>query len=153
MWSAIMPSHRIHLRGPWRFDWSSAKESRAGKIHLPVDWDDLLATGSGRLRLARTFHKPTNLGIKDEVDLVFEEWPGSWAVSLNTHPIGQIHDSSVASPARITVTALLLATNEISAECQIEPSAVAKTGRGLVGDLVLEIRSAVKAPVLGLNHG
>jgi hypothetical protein len=137
-----MPSHRIRLRGPWRFEWTSAKESQVRKIHLPADWDDLLATGSGRLRLARTFHKPTNLGLKDEVDLVFEEWPGSWAVSLNAHPIRQIHDSSAGSPARITVTALLLATNEISAETQIEPAAISKTGRGPVGNLVLEIRSA-----------
>lgn len=110
------------------------------KIRLPADWNDLFDACSGRVRLTRKFHRPTNLGPKEEVDLVFEQWPGVWAISLNHRHISEFRDSSPESPQRIAITALLQPTNVLSAETQIEQPAGQKTRRGPMGVIALEIR-------------
>ena len=90
------------------------------KIRLPAEWNELFAGRAGRVCLTRKFHRPTNLGPNEQVDLVFEQWPGVWVVSLNQHCVGELRDASAESPERITITASLESTNELAAETQIE---------------------------------
>lgn len=135
-----MSLHQIHLRGPWELEWCSGVTASAQKIRLPADWNDLFGGRSGRVRLTRKFHRPTNLGPKEEVDLVFQQWPGVWAISLNRRHVAEFRDSSPECPERITITALLQPTNVLSAETQIEQPTDQKTRRGLMGKIALEIR-------------
>ncbi|HUE16107.1 MAG TPA: hypothetical protein VMR25_18190 [Planctomycetaceae bacterium] len=141
-----MSLHRIHLRGPWQLEWNSgakafADKTTVQKIRLPADWNDLFGAFSGRVRLTRVFHQPTNLAPNEKVELVFQEWPGVWAISLNQHHVAEFRDSTPESPQRITITTLLQPTNVLSAETQIEQSAEEKTPRGLMGKIAIEIRA------------
>jgi len=140
-----MSLHRIHLRGPWHLEWNSGAKASVDKttvqkIRLPADWNDLFGALSGRVRLTRVFHRPTNLAPNEEVELVFQDWPGVWAISLNQHHVAEFRDSTPESPERITITALLQPTNVLSAETQIDQPADPKTPRGLMGKLAIEIR-------------
>jgi hypothetical protein len=136
-----MSRHRIQLRGPWQLDWPSGEGKSAQKIRLPAEWNELFSGRSGRVRLTRKFHRPTNLGTSEQVDLLFEQWPGAWIVSLNHHRVGEVRDASSESPGRITITALLESTNVLAAETQIEQSVDPVVRRGLMGKVALEIRS------------
>lgn len=135
-----MSLHRIRLRGPWKLEWTSGEKVSSQKVHLPADWNELFDALCGPVRLTRTFHRPTNLGPKDEVDLVLEQWPGAWAIRLNQRLVAEFQDSFPDSPKRIRITPLLGPTNLLSAESQIESAANEKIRRGLLGKTVLEIR-------------
>jgi hypothetical protein len=136
-----MSVHRINLRGPWKLEHGTVAASSAQKVRLPAEWHDLFRGSSGLVRLTRTFHRPTNLGPEEEVDLIFEQWPGGWTISLNQRPIAEFRDSSVEKPQRITVTALLQPANALSAETQLDDRPGQRTGHCLVGAASLEIRS------------
>ncbi|HEX4073245.1 MAG TPA: hypothetical protein VHX68_18845 [Planctomycetaceae bacterium] len=136
-----MSRHRIQLRGPWQLEWTSEGGESAEKIRLPVEWDELFSGRVGRVCLTRKFHRPTNLGPNEQVDLLFEQWPGVWIVSLNHHRVGEVRDASSESPERITITASLESTNVLAAETQIEQPADPLLRRGLMGKVALEIRS------------
>jgi hypothetical protein len=128
-----MPSaHRIRLDGPWELEWTSGQTSRSRRIRLPADWTELFASGGGLVRVSRRFHEPTNLGPTDEVDLVFENWPGAWVVTINQHRVGEIGDPS---PVRIAISSFLGPANVLTLEGQLEKTA------GRAGQVALEIRS------------
>jgi hypothetical protein len=136
-----MSVHRIQLRGPWQLEWTSAPGESVQKVRLPAEWDDLFAGHSGPVRLTRKFHRPTNLGPNEQVELVFQQWPGIWTISLNQHPVGKFRDSSAERAERITITALLQSTNELAAETLIEQPRDANNRLGLVGQITIEIRN------------
>lgn len=137
-----MPVHRIQLRGPWKLETKSqGAVAFAKKIRLPADWSDLFGGCQGRVCLIRTFHQPTNLGPGDEVDLVFEQWPGRWNVTLNQRPLGQFEDAAAVSPVRMTITALLQPTNVLAVETRFERPIGREAPRGVIGKVALEIRA------------
>lgn len=134
-------AHRIHLRGPWKLELVTDPAATAFKVRLPAEWDELFAGCSGRVRLARTFHRPTNLQSTDVVELVFDEWPGAWAVSLNRQPLAEFRDASAEAPRRLAVTRLLEPTNVLSVETEIAPDSSRDKGQGQFGTVAIEILS------------
>ena len=135
-----MPAHRINLRGPWKLSpGTSAGPER--KVNLPAEWNKLFRSGSGRVRLSRTFHCPTNLGADEVVELVFENWPGPWFISLNQQPIAEFCDASAELPRRIDVTRLLAPTNTLTAETDLAPESGRGSLSGPFGLVALEIRA------------
>jgi hypothetical protein len=141
-----MPVHRINLHGPWKLERGDAADGLAERIRLPVNWEELFAAQAGGaeadgVRLTRTFHRPTNLEPNDEVELVFEHWPGAWSVSFNQRRVGELRDSTLQSPQRIRVTTLLEPTNTLSAEMRFDGRSGHDVGRQPNGQVALEIRS------------
>jgi hypothetical protein len=134
-----MPAHRINLRGPWLLEQGTDADRR--KIRLPGPWEEIFADCSDRVRLTRTFHRPTNLEPWEVVELVFEDWPGHWILSLNQQRLAEFRDASAESPKRIDVTQLLEPTNTLWAETHLEHESVDGRGRGPFGAVSLEIRT------------
>jgi hypothetical protein len=133
-----MTLHRIHLRGPWVMGWINAERGSPHRVRLPAEWHDLFGAASGRVRLTRKFHQPTNLEPREEVDLVLHDWPGIWVVTLNQQAVGEFRDPS---PARIAIKSLLQPVNSLTFETQIEPPTSQLSRPQLVGNVALEIRS------------
>lgn len=138
-----MSVHRIQLRGPWQLEWQSGGGQFAQKVRLPAEWEELFSGRDGRVCLIRKFHRPTNLGPNEQVDLVFDQWPGFWTIRLNQQTVGQFRDSSPECSERITITRLLQPTNELAAETQIEQPGDVHTASGLMGQVALEICTAL----------
>jgi hypothetical protein len=136
-----MPVHRINLHGPWKLERGDAADDASLRIRFPLDWSELFPTLSGRARLTRTFHRPTNLEPTDAVELVFEHWPGTWAVSLNQRPVGELRDGSTESPQRIRITTLLEPTNALLVEMRCDIESGRDFGNSANGQVALEIHS------------
>jgi hypothetical protein len=134
-----MSAHRINLRGPWKLELGAGAAATESKVRLPAEWSELFAERSGGVRLSRTFHRPTNLQPTDVVELVFEEWPGAWAVSLNRQPLAEIRDASARTPRRIAVTSLLQPTNTLTAESDLAPESGRSARQEPFGGIALEI--------------
>ncbi len=114
----------------------------ADKIRLPAEWNELFSGRAGRVRLTRKFHRPTNLGPNEQVDLSLSNGPGAVDRRASiTSRVGEVRDASSESPERITITASLESTNVLAAETQIEQPADPLFRRGLMGKVALEIRS------------
>ena len=136
-----MSAHRINLRGPWKLEQGTDIAAVAQKVRLPAEWGEIFANCSDRVRLTRTFHRPTNLEPTEIVELVFEHWPGVWVISLNQRPLGEFRDASAESPQRIAVTQLLEPTNTLSAETDLSPQSGRDERRAPFGTISLEIRT------------
>jgi hypothetical protein len=118
-------------------EWLSDETASPQRVRLPAEWHDLFGACLGRVRITRKFHQPTNLGVSEEVDLVFQHWPGVWVVTLNSRGVGELRDPN---PERIAITSLLQPANVLTVETQIEQPVGRKPRRELVGDVALEIR-------------
>jgi hypothetical protein len=136
-----MSAHRIQLRGPWQLEWQSGGGPFAQKVRLPAEWDELFSGHGGRVCLTRKFHRPTNLGPNEQVDLVFDQWPGVWTIRLNQQTVGQFGDAAPECSKRITITPLLRPTNELTVETQIEQTGNVHAAYGLMGQVALEIHT------------
>jgi hypothetical protein len=134
-----MSVHRINLRGPWKLEHGT--DAAPEKVRLPAEWHELFSGRSGVVRLTRTFHRPTNLGPDEEVELIFERWPGAWAIRLNQLPIAEFRDSTAEKPQRITISSLLQPANTLSAETRLDSRSGHQVDQGWVGAASLEIRS------------
>ena len=136
-----MPAaHRIRLDGPWELEWTSGQTTPPRRIRLPADWNELFASGGGSVRLSRRFHEPTNLGPGDEVALVFENWPGTWVVTINQRSLGDLRDSI---PVRIAISPLLQPANVLTLEGRFEEKAGSQAARDRSGQVALEIHSGL----------
>jgi hypothetical protein len=133
--------HRINLRGTWKLEQGIGAAATAHKIRLPAEWGAILGDSSGRMRLTRTFHRPTNLDPTEVVELVFAHWPGAWVISLNQQPLAEFRDASAESPRRIAVTQLLQPTNTLSVETSLAPQSGRDDRRAPFGTIALEIRT------------
>jgi len=122
-----MPVHRIHLKGPWEYDWLGPAPSAIvsprtpadyarpdeappaeapadafaahGRVHMPCDWETLFGPRPGRARFTRRFHRPTNLEAGDSVRLVFDGLGGTSEVTLNDAAITPVARPAVDSTA------------------------------------------------------
>lgn len=132
-----MTIHRIHLRGPWNYEWldDSRHDPKIGRVSLPKEWRELFGDVGGHVRFQRTFHCPTNLSETSRVDLVFEGIGGEAVVTLNGHMLGETDSEN---PLRLTITDHLRPTNDLQVELQFQPEKTPRPG-GLWGLVVLEI--------------
>jgi hypothetical protein len=117
-------------------EWLGDQAASSHRVRLPAEWEQLFGDRTGEVRLMRTFHRPTNLDIQEEVDLVFQNWPGLWVVSLNDRQIGELRDPN---PERIGITAVLQPSNQISFQTRVVPP-IGERQRAVVGGVALEIR-------------
>jgi hypothetical protein len=151
-----MKFHRIRLRGPWKLEWldstaedrtiihAGERDSSSGKeesgatqaVHLPTKWSAIFSRQSGRVRLTRRFHKPTNLGPDEVVAIVFAALPFQATVSLNGRAL--IAATRTRERSRFEVTPLLQAGNELVIEMEIDRATVPEPSADW-GDVALEI--------------
>ena len=142
-----MTNHRIRLRGPWEVQWLGAvstedaengQPQQRERVHLPADWEQLIAGRSGRVRLTRRFHKPSGLEPEEEVALVFDDLPARTTISLNAEQVGQL--ASRTAGERIVVTERLHPVNTLEIEMEINSASEAATCVTPWGQVAIEIR-------------
>lgn len=126
--SAPIGAHRIHLRGPWRYEplawaslqvdgeiaWSRAALPAAGTASFPIPWSAIVPGFRGRVVFHRRFHRPGNLEDRDRVEIVLEGVNGSGEVSLNGRRLGRIDDAMHSF--RQDVTKILIGNDELTVE-------------------------------------
>ncbi len=129
--------HRIRLRGPWNYAWIDA----AGNVGAtetrkhPDGWAAFIGEKSGRVRLTRTFHAPTNLDDTEQVFVVLTGVNGTGEVLLNGQHLGDIppHNAcEFAAPLPLP----------FSNELTIDVSFAASAPTGLYDVVALEIRKS-----------
>lgn len=144
------PSHVIRLRGPWRYqaidqpaaDIGIAEPSALrGSCEVPTTSRDLFPPlFTGRVRLERTFGRPTGLESGDTVTLAVLGFDGMQWLGLNGAPlIAREENSGEERGHRFVaeVTSLLLPHNSLAIEIFVEPQA----SDGRIGEARLEIFS------------
>lgn len=133
--TAAIGAHRIHLRGPWRFEpiarAAQITDGQVGRSHgelpgegtvqLPTPWSAFLPAFRGRVAFQRRFHRPNNLEPHERVDIVLEGVNGSGRVSLNGRSLGGIDEATHSF--RCDVTRLLSGNDELLVDLEILPSA------------------------------
>lgn len=138
-----MPTHRIHLKGPWQYEWLGAGDAhlpfpRSGRVTMPADWQSLFGERSGTARFTRRFHRPTNLEPHERVLLAFDGVGGAARIALNGRSLGVI--DAPARSARFVVTEFLSLNNELAVELRFDPDRCGQPG-GLWGPVAIEIAS------------
>jgi hypothetical protein len=125
-------AHRIRLRGPWEVR-PHADGVSAGTMTLPGTLRDGGWAGfTGRVSFYRRFGRPSNLGPKETVWLVFENVVGRAAVRLNDEDLGPVNG-----------TGSFEVTDRLAARNSLEVIVDATDDRcGIAGQVVLEIRVA-----------
>lgn len=131
-----MSVHRIHLKGPWEYEWiSSSADGPRGRVTMPADWQSLFGEAAGRARFVRTFHRPSNLD-DETVWLTFDGVGGEGPVTVNGVDVGRLVCCS--GPQRFDVTPHLQFFSELAVELQYDPQRDAEPG-GLFAPVALEI--------------
>jgi hypothetical protein len=129
--SAEPSVHRIRLRGPWQVR-PHADGVPAGSMSVPVTLRDGGWAGfAGRVSFYRRFGRPSKLGSKETVWLVFERIVGRADVRLNDEPLGALDEAR-----SFDVTGRLAARNSLEVIVDATDDRC-----GIVGEVALEIRS------------
>ncbi|MGC1272305.1 MAG: hypothetical protein WBC44_01255 [Planctomycetaceae bacterium] len=131
--------HRIRLRGPWDFEWSSPPSDTAtndsnGTLRLPTTWNDAFGGSNGTVRLSRRFNRPTGIDDGERVWIELDVSRPS-LVSFNEMRVGRIEPGI----ARFDVTDRVTIHNRIALE--IDGTASVEEDRSIV-EVVLVIESA-----------
>ena len=145
-----MPVHRIHLKGPWEYEFvavprsdggvsrdASAAVSKSGRVTMPADWRSLFGSLAGRATFRRRFHKPTNLDPEERVWIAFDGLNGHANVQLNGQDLGTL---SGTSSGRLDVTGALQPFNELTVELDYDDRRDGSPG-GLYAPVAIEIES------------
>jgi hypothetical protein len=147
----MLAPHRMHLKGPWRYEWipdaHSASSNSAfncddapsvsGEVRLPADWRTLFGDRGGTICFLRRFGRPTNLEPHEQVFLVFDRIEGTARIFLNGQPLGTI---AGAQQAAFDATALLVPNNELAVEVTFHPASNPEQCGGLCEPVALEVR-------------
>ncbi len=148
-----MPVHRMHLKGPWGFDWIDGPVASAGsgqgnqavpceatgKIRLPATWQSAFGAVSGTVRLSRRFGCPTNLDDTEKVFLIFTGVGGKARFHVNAVEMGTVENPD--QPTEFEVTQLLQPNNILLVEIQFDATESDENPGGLWGPVAIEIRS------------
>ncbi len=145
-----MPHHRMHLKGPWQYEWvTSLSVSNVvkcldvgeGKVIMPASWQSIFGSTSGTVRFFRRFGQPTNLESEERVFIVFDGVGGSARVAVNDHILGTMSDSD--RPIGFEVTNLLQASNQLVVELDFDVDRADGAPGGLWAPVAIEIRSDI----------
>ena len=123
--SAMPAPHRMHLRGPWEFEWieefspseallNNPVAAPTGRVKMPADWQTAFGNRAGTVRLRRRFGRPTNLDLDERVFIVFDGVGGVARISVNGVLLGTIENST--QTLRFEITTLLEASNLLEVE-------------------------------------
>lgn len=120
-------SHIIRLHGPWQcelFD-SSDAATETLTIKVPVDWNNFVRNQSGVLMVwKRSFGRPTNLGDREQVELVISNLRADVIVGLNEGRLEPLVRSDANT--RFEVTKQLEVRNQLVLEVRT-PSLESRT--------------------------
>ena len=148
-----MSPHRIHLKGPWHYEWVSPRLSVSnvvdrvevgefpgeGKVAMPASWQSIFGDVSGTVRFLRRFGRPTNLESDERVFIVFDGVGGSADIAVNDRKLGKFAD-----PDRgigFEVTNLLQESNQLVVELEFDVERAGGKPGGLWAPVAIEIRS------------
>ncbi len=148
--------HRMHLRGPWEYEWlhgpgvapgvdradSSAPFAKTGRVKLPGSWQSQFGAVAGAVRFRRHFHRPTNLEPHERVVIAFDGIGGTARVWLNGRALDPT-DRFIAEDApellRYEITGLLANANELVVEIDFDATATGESPGGLWGPVAIEV--------------
>ena len=142
-----MQPHRIHLKGPWTYEWigreggcdsGAAKQDDPQRIKMPAAWRDLFGPVAGNVRFRRSFGKPTNLETDERVFLCFDGIGGTGAVRLNDQELGRLDGNQTT--ARYDVTGLLGSRNTLLVDLCFTPDESPAEPGGLWRPVAIEIQ-------------
>ncbi|NQV28093.1 MAG: hypothetical protein HQ518_27390 [Rhodopirellula sp.] len=151
------PIHRMHLKGPWIYEWIDGPHGLAGaaeagsekesseeesplladsRVRMPSSLQSAFGNVSGTIRLSRRFQRPTNLDDNERVHIAFDGIGGQAEVSVNGQNLGSLADTT--ETVSFDISPQLLPSNELSVELRYSPSENSETG-GLHKPVAIEI--------------
>ena len=132
-----MPTHRIHLKGPWdvrRLD----RDEPTSRVFMPASWQAVFGSEFGQAEFRRKFNQPTNLESHEHVWIVFDGIGGEGSIRINGQNLGPI--TSATSSAEFEITRHLSLHNDLVVELTVFSEKGADSQSGLWGPVALEIR-------------
>ncbi len=128
--------HRIRLKGPWDVSAPNSKNDDFERHHLPGDWRKLFGNLSGTATFRRSFHRPSNLDVKDRVLIHIPQGTGDLTdFSVNSKPLEPIS----LDPLKFDVTSELIDFNQIQFSLSFEPEQFPEVPGGLWETVFVEI--------------
>ncbi len=148
------PHHRMHLKGPWFYEWldgphacGDGDEDAAidspllndSRVRMPSSMNDSFGKVSGRIVFRRRFQRPTNLDDNERVHIAFDGIGGRADVAVNGHPLGSLKNNT--ETVSFDMTDLLEPSNELTVDLIISWGEDQKPG-GLYEPVAIEIHIA-----------
>ena len=146
------PIHRMHLKGPWIYEWLDGPHGSTGcietaasdnsplladsRVRMPCSWQSAFGGMSGRIRFSRRFQRPTNLDENERVHIAFDGIGGQAQIAVNGQEIGRL--SNNVETVSFDITSILSVSNELSVELSFSPDNEATPG-GLHQPVAIEI--------------
>lgn len=129
------PVHRMHLKGPWHYEWidgpydgqrpdqfPSGQDSpllTGSRVKMPTSWQSAFRQKSGCIRFSRRFQRPTNLDDNERVHIAFDGIGGHAIIAINNEEIGRLSDSNDTNS--FDITEKLKPSNELTVELTFSP--------------------------------
>lgn len=113
-----MGIHTIALQGPWEVEYPYGSGNIV-RHQFPCHWRDAVGSRAGTAGFVRKFHKPSNLGVSEQVWLIIPQLPGSGRISLNDQPLICFEEGSRS--IRHEITPWLKALNRLQVELTFFP--------------------------------
>lgn len=147
---SAQPIHRMHLKGPWQFEWLSGPFDQDGRpitpvandpgvlmsdsrIRMPASWQSAFGIVCGTAKFSRRFHKPTNLDPNERVHIAFDGIRGKAKFALNGSSIEAQGDAS-----SFDVTERLVPSNLLTVEITVDAEDLAASA-GLYAAVAIDI--------------
>lgn len=128
------PIHRMHLKGPWDYEWvegptgsaSSAEDEDLTmdsplltnfRVRMPSSIQEAFGNMSGRVVFRRRFQKPTNLDSNERVHIAFDGIGGRADISVNGTTLGSLSNNS--ETVSFDMTEVLEHSNELAVDLTI----------------------------------
>lgn len=128
------PIHRMHLKGPWDYEWvegptgsaSSAEDEDMTmdsplltnfRVRMPSSIQEAFGNMSGRVIFRRRFQKPTNLDGNERVHIAFDGIGGRADISVNGTTLGSLSNNS--ETVSFDMTEVLEHSNELAVDLTI----------------------------------
>lgn len=147
------PIHRMHLKGPWEYEWVEGPSGSASsaededltmdsplltnfRVRMPSSIQEAFGNMSGRVVFRRRFQKPTNLDSNERVHIAFDGIGGRADVSVNGTTLGSLSNNS--ETVSFDMTEVLEHSNELAVDLTIVWDEDAEPG-GLFQPVAVEI--------------
>jgi len=128
------PIHRMHLKGPWDYEWVEGPTGQASsdededmtmdsplltnfRVRMPSSVQEAFGNMSGRVIFRRRFQKPTNLDSNERVHIAFDGIGGRADVSVNGTTLGSLSNNS--ETVSFDMTEVLEHSNELAVDLTI----------------------------------
>ena len=154
------PVHRMHLKGPWAYEWIDGPTGSAGsavsaededrtvdsplltgfRVRMPASIQEAFGTMSGRVVFRRRFQRPTNLDSNERVHIAFDGIGGRADVSVNGETLGSL--ANYAETVSFDMTDVLEHSNELTVDLTITWDDDVEPG-GLFKPVAIEIHRNV----------